>query len=386
MSGHRAPVLLLNDEQQMLAKTAHEFVRERAPAARIRTFRDSNDPTGFSRQLWSEMAELGWLGLQIPEDYDGLGLGFFDLCVVLEQSGRELMPEPFISTLLLGTQALILGGTDAQRSEWLTGVATGEKILALGYEEAGAAHSAVEPSTVARPQGDAFDLDGEKIQVLDAHVADAIIVSAATSGPAAETIRSSLFLVNPKQPGVTITRQHRIDGLNAAIVRLEGVRVERTAIVGELDGGGGLLERVLQRAAVGSAAQMLGASEQAFEDTIAYIKEREQFGVPIGSFQALQHRAVSVFTEIALTRSVVLAAARAIDDSPDEVPRLAALANAMASETCLHAAKEGIQMHGGIGVTDEHDMGFYMKRAHAAYMTFGKPSRHRQRWAELHGY
>ena len=374
MSGHRAPALLLNDEQKMLSKTAHEFICERAPAARIRAFRDSGDALGFSRELWAEMAELGWLGLQIPEAYDGLGLGFFDLCVVLEQSGRELMPEPFISTLLLGTQALLLGGTDAQKEALLPGVAAGETLLALGHEEAGAPLLATEVA-------ERFELSGEKVQVLDGHVADRIIVSATT--PAGQT---SLFLLDPAQAGVSVERQYRIDGLGSAIVRCEKVSLGSDALVGEVGAGGALLSAVLQRASAGMAAQMLGASEQAFDDTLEYLKEREQFGVPIGSFQALQHRTVAVFTEIALTRSVVLAAARAIDESPEDTERLSSLAKAMASETFLLAAKEAIQMHGGIGVTDEHDIGFYMKRAHAAYMTLGKPSQHRQRWAELHGY
>jgi alkylation response protein AidB-like acyl-CoA dehydrogenase len=320
------------------------------------------------------MAELGWLGLQVPEEYDGLGLGFFDLCVVLEQSGRELMPEPFISTLLLGTQALLLGGSDTQRASLLPGVVSGETILALGYEDA-------EKPMRSTKQGDGYVLSGEKVQVLDGHVADRIIVSAADQSGAI-----TLFVVDPSAAGVTVTRQHRIDGLGAAIVSLDSVSVGVEAVVGSVGEGALLLERVLDRASIGVAAQMLGASEQAFDDTLAYIKEREQFGVPIGSFQALQHRAVSVFTDIALTRSVVLAAARAVDESPDDVPGAAALASAIASETFLHAAKEGIQMHGGIGVTDEHDIGFYMKRAHAADITFGKPAQRRKRWAELHGY
>ena len=381
MSRHRSPCLLLNDEQKMLSKTAHEFIRERAPAARIRTFRDSKDEVGFSRALWNEMAELGWLGLQIPEAYDGLGLGFFDLCVVLEQSGRELMPEPFVSTLLLGTQALLLGGTEAQKKALLPGISAGETLVTIGYEEAGSQGATSKVATTARKSAAGFELSGEKIQVLDGHLADRIIVSAATSDSG-----YTLFLVDPAQSGVTITRQSRIDGLNAAIVRLEGASVKADDIVGELDDGATLLQAVCDRAAVGLSAQMLGASEQAFADTIEYLKEREQFGVPIGSFQALQHRAVSVYTEIALTRSVVLAAARAIDEAPDDVPRLASLAKATASETFMHAAKEAIQMHGGIGVTDEHDIGFYIKRAQATYMTFGRPSQHRQRWAELHGY
>jgi len=365
----------------MLAKTAYEFIRQRAPAARIRAFRDSKDEVGFSREVWTEMAELGWLGLQIPEQYDGLGLGFFDLCVVLEQSGRELMPEPFVSTLLLGTQALLLGGSEAQKKALLPGIATGETLVTLGYEEADSRGRAPKLTTVARKSAAGFELSGEKVQVLDGHLADRIIVSAATSDTG-----YTLFLVDPAESGVMTTRQSRIDGLNAAIVRLDGVAVANDDIIGELDGGAPLLQSVLDRAAVGLSAQMLGASEQAFADTVEYIKEREQFGVPIGSFQALQHRAVTVYKELALTRSVVLAAARAIDETPDDVPRLASLAKAMASETFMHAAKEAIQMHGGIGVTDEHDIGFYIKRAQAAYMSFGKPSQHRQRWAELNGY
>ena len=385
MSDSRAPSLLLNDEQKMLSKTAHEFIRERAPAARLRSFRDSKDEVGFSPELWAEMAELGWLGLQIPEEYEGLGLGFFDLCVVLEQAGRELMPEPFVSTLLLGTQALLIAGTHAQKKAFLPGIAAGEKLVSLGYEERYAGRHPETLNSVVRPIGDRFQLDGEKVQVLDAHVADAIIVSAATDA-SIEATGTTLFLVDPGQDGVSITRQHRIDGHNAAIVRLEGVLVDRGAVVGEFGAGEALIESILDRASIGLAAQMLGGAEQAFADTVEYLKEREQFGVPIGSFQALQHRAVSVYTEIALTRSVVLAAARAVDESPDEVPRLASLAKANASESFIHAAKEAIQMHGGIGVTDEHDIGFYMKRAQATYMTFGTPSQHRRRWAELHGY
>ena len=366
MSGHTAPSLLLNDEQKMLSKTAHEFIRERAPAARIRSFRDSRDEVGFSRALWNEMAELGWLGLQIPEDYDGLGLGFFDLCVVLEQSGRELMPEPFVSTLLLGTQTLLLGGTEAQKKALLPGIAAGEMLLTVGHEEASSRDDSSKRATVARKSAEGFELSGEKIQVLDGHLADRIIVSATTSDGGC-----TLFLVDPADAGVTTKRQFRIDGLNAAIVKLDGVALHRDDIVGELGGGATLLQAVFDRAAVGLSAQMLGASEQAFADTIEYIKEREQFGVPIGSFQALQHRAVSVYTEIALTRSVVLAAARTIDEAPDEVPRLASLAKAMASETFMHAAKEAIQMHGGMGMTDELDIGHYVKSGMMLNQWFG---------------
>jgi acyl-CoA dehydrogenase len=380
MSGHDVPSLLLSDEQKMLSKTARKIVAQRAPAARLRAFRDTKDPVGFSVPLWKDMAELGWVGLQIPEAHGGMGLGFFDLCVVLEETGRELMPEPMVSTLLLGTQALLLGGSEAQRASLLPAVASGEMFLSVAYEEPGMP-SGCGPSMVARKTARGYELSGEIRHVLDAHAAHRILVLAFTSDASA-----SLFLIDPARREVSITTQHRVDGLNAGIVRLNGLSAQSEDVIGVPEQATQLLTSVLDRAAIGLAAQMLGGAEQAFEDTLAYLKEREQFDVPIGSFQALQHRAVSVFTEIALTRSVVRAAARAVDQSPQEVPRLSSLAKALAADTFLLSAKEAIQMHGGIGVTDEHDIGLYLKRAQAAYMTFGKPSQHRRRWAELHGY
>ncbi|MEM7436150.1 MAG: acyl-CoA dehydrogenase family protein [Myxococcota bacterium] len=381
MTSHAAPILLLNDEQHMLAKTACEFVAQHAPAARLRTFRDSDDGVGFSRDLWRQMAELGWLGLQVPTEYGGLGLGFFDLCVVLEATGRELMPEPFVSTSLLGVQSLLLGGSDVQKQAWLPRVASGESLLAVVHDERHKSGRGAAPSIRARTVSGGFELSGAAAQVLDAHVADQLLVSAT-----AEDDAVSLFLVDPGAEGVTITRQSRIDGHGAAIVRLESCHVPTDSCVGAVGEGASLLAVVLDRAAIGLSAQMLGAAEQAFADTLAYLKERQQFDAPIGSFQALQHRAVDLYTELALLRSAVLAAARAVDEQPDEVERLATLANALASETLLHVSKEAIQMHGGIGVTDEHDIGLYLKRAQATYMSFGVPSQQRDRWAELHGY
>ncbi len=382
MSDSFAPALVLDDEQRMLSKTAHEFIRERAPAARLRTFRNARDETGFSRALWQEMASLGWLGLPIPEGYDGLGLGFFDLCVVLEATGRELMPEPFVSTLLLGAQAVLLAGNEVQKKALLPGVAAGTTLLAVAYEERGSRKGLIENlDTVARPVDGGFEISGEKLQVLDGHVADTILVLARS-----EQGDSSLFCVDRGAPGLDVTRQFRIDGQGAAIVRLNKVQVTDAAVLGELGQGDTILQTVFDRAAVGLAAQMLGGAEQAFADTLAYIKEREQFGAPLGSFQALQHRAVDLYTEIALLRSVVLAAARAVDEAPESLPKHASLAKARASDTFMHVAEEAIQMHGGIGVTDEHDIGFYIKRAHAASLTFGDAAWHRRRWAEIHGY
>lgn len=389
MSGRGDPDwLLLDEQQQMLRKTAESFVERKAPVARLRRFRDDRSGGGgFARELWQEMAALGWLGLQIPESYGGAGLGFFDLCVLLEATGRELMPEPFASTLLLGAQMLLLGGTDEQKAALLPGVVTGDTLLAVGYGERDRVGSGIyEPNTFAQETPDGFILRGEKAQVLDAHLANRLIVSVRTADAPAGVARLSIFIVDPNDPRVAIERQHRIDEQNCAIVRLNDVFVGREGLVGELHEGARLLECVLDRARVGLAAHMLGASERAFERTLGYLKEREQFGAPIGSFQALQHRASRLFIEIALTRSTVVAAARAIDKSSDELDALASMAKATASETFMRVAKEAIQMHGGIGVTDEHDIGFYIKRAQATYVSFGDPSFHRRRWAALHGY
>jgi alkylation response protein AidB-like acyl-CoA dehydrogenase len=374
--------LILDEEQRMLAKTAREFVAEKSPVSRVRRLRDTNDATGFSRALWAEMAELGWLGLELPEAYGGVGLGFFELCAVLEEAGRRLMPEPFVSTLLLGAQALRLGGTEAQKEAHLPAIAAGERIVTLAFEEAGLRFDFARPKTTARRVDGGYALDGTKTQVLDGHVADAIIVTASLEGEGG----LGLFLVDPKAKGVRITRQHRVDSRNAAIVELDGVVVAEDAVVGEPGRSERLLEGVLDRAAIGLAAEMLGGAEQAFADTIGYLKERVQFGVPIGSFQALQHRAARLFIELQLCRSAVLAAARAVDASPELVPQLASLAKARAADTFLHVAKEAIQMHGGIGMTDEHDIGFYLKRAQAAAVAFGDAAYHRGRWATLNGY
>ncbi len=370
--------LVLNDEQRMLQKTARQFVDEHAPVARLRQLRADKSAPGYSPKLWRQMADLGWLGLQIPEQYDGLGLGFTELSLVLEAAGRRLMPEPFVSCLLLGAQALLVGGSEAQKKAWLPGIASGEKLVALAFDETGSRGD----STRIKTSVTGSKLTGEKVQVLDGHIAQAFIVSAKSP----ETGQLSLFLVEAAAKGVSVQRQFRVDTRNAAIVRFDNVEVGDGQLVGQPNQGGPLLTQVLDRACIGLCAEMVGAAEQAFEDTLQYLKERVQFGVVIGSFQGLQHRAARLYTELAMARSTVLAAAKTADERPDNIARMASLAKAKTSEVFMHVAKEAIQMHGGIGMTDEHDIGFYIKRAQATLVSFGDPSFHRQRWAELHGY
>ncbi|HJQ84716.1 MAG TPA: acyl-CoA dehydrogenase [Candidatus Binatia bacterium] len=378
--------LVLSDEQQLLQQTARELVTARAPARRLRALRD--DPDGFSRDLWREMARLGWVGIVLPDAHGGLGLGYRELAVVMEELGRTLAPEPMLATVLLGANAILLGGSETQQRDHLPPVAAGERLLTLAHQEAHSRYDRHHVETRAERAGGGWVVRGEKIQVLDGHVADHLIVAARTSGDVRDEAGITLFLVPRTASGVGVERQIRLDGRNVALVRLRGVRVDGDAAVGAVDGGGALLDRVLDRATVGLAAEMLGGMTAAFEMTVEYLRTRVQFGVPIGSFQALKHRAAKVYVELELARSAVMNAARAVDEGrePAAVARAASLAKARCGDAFLLAAYEGVQMHGGIGMTDEHDIGLYLKRARAAETTFGDAAWHRDRFARLDGY
>jgi alkylation response protein AidB-like acyl-CoA dehydrogenase len=380
--------LVLSEEQQLLQSTAREFVAARSSLRRIRALRDAADPDGFSRELWAEIAKLGWLGIVLPVEHDGLGLGWMELLLVMEEMGRGLMPEPMLSTVALGATAILAGGSDAQRAAHLPAVARGERLLALAHQEPASRHDRHRVDTRAVPAAGAWRIAGEKSQVLDGHVADHLIVSARTAGRPDEAAGITLFLVPAGAAGLTVERQARLDARGAALVRLDGVTVGADAVLGAVDGGAAVLDRTLDRATAAVAAEMLGGMEAAFEMTVEYLKTRQQFGVPIGSFQALKHRAAKLFVELELARSAVLAAGRAIDEGADDdtVARAASIAKARCSDTFMLIGHEGIQMHGGIGMTDEHDIGFFLKRARAAEMTFGDASYHRDRLATLAGY
>ena len=377
--------LVLTEDQELLAQTARDFVRTNSPVSRLRALRDGQE-MGFSPDIWQEMAQLGWAGILIPEEYGGAGMGLADLAVVLEAVGRNLAPEPFLSTVLLGGQLLARAGSSEQKQAWLPGIATGEKILALAYQEARSRYDLNRVSTRATAEGDAWRLLGEKMQVLDGQNADALIVSARTSGEDNDQDGITLFLIAPDTPGVALIPQTRVDGRAAALVNLDGVKVGAESIVGTVGHGFQTLLHIVDLATVGLCAEMLGGMSQIFEDTLDYLKTREQFGVVIGSFQALKHRAANVFMEIELCRSAVMAAANAADAGESDLALLVSLAKARCSDAFVLATNEGVQMHGGIGMTDEHDAGLYMKRARAAEMTFGDAAWHRDRWARLRGY
>jgi acyl-CoA dehydrogenase len=378
--------LVRTEEQEILARTAREFVSGRSPLRRVRELRE--DPLGFSRDLWTAMADLGWLGIVVPEQYGGAGLGWSDLAVVMEEAGRGLLPEPLVGSVLLATTAILLGGSEAQKQAHLPPLVAGERLAALAYQETGSRYDPARIATRAERAANGFTVTGEKIQVLDGHVADWLVVSARTAGEPGEADGVTLLLVPATAPGVAVERQCRVDARPAALVRMDRVTVSADAVLGTDGHGAALLGRVLDRAMIGLAADMLGGMTAAFEMTLDYLKTRKQFGVPIGSFQALKHRAARLFVETELARSVVMAASRAIDDgaSDPEIARLASVAKARLSDAFLLVGYEGIQMHGGIGMTDEHDIGLYLKRARGAELQFGDAAFHRDRIARLDGY
>jgi alkylation response protein AidB-like acyl-CoA dehydrogenase len=375
--------LTLSADTRLVRDTAFDFFREKSPVLALRKLRDTQDEDGFSRKLWSEMADLGWTGFLVPEEYGGSGFGMVGLAQVMEASGRTLAASPLVSTALVGACAIDLAGSSSQKERLFPGLVAGETIFALALEE-GSHHAPYRITTTPSPGG--YVLNGAKRFVLDGHVADMLIVAARTSGDAGDRTGITLFLVPATAAGVVRTRSIMVDSRNAAQIDLTDVSVDTADVLGAVGAGGDLLDAVLDRGRAGLAAEMLGSAEEAFARTVQYLKDRRQFGVPIGSFQALKHRAAQMFCEIEVTRSAVLAANAALDDATDDAAVLVSLAKAKACDTLHLISNEGVQMHGGIGMTDEHEIGFFLKRARAAEATFGTAAFHRSRYADLNGY
>jgi acyl-CoA dehydrogenase len=375
--------LVLSSEARMVRDTAMDFFRERSPITELRKLRDSNDPDGFSRSIWRMIAELGWTGFLVSEDHGGTGFGLTGMIQVMEAAGRTLAATPLLSTAVIAASLLETAGSPDQKDAHLPALVGGERLFALALEETSRHAPDRIAMTATRSADGGYTLNGAKTFVLDGHVADTLIVVARTSaGPGG----ISLFLVPADAPGVRRTRTIMLDSRNAANIAFDTVQVGADAELGGIGAGADILEPALDRARVALAAEMLGAASEAFERTVQYLKDRKQFGVVIGSFQALKHRAAQMFCEVEITRSAVLAAAAAIDERGNDAAALASLAKAKASDTLYLCGNEGVQMHGGIGMTDEHEIGFFMKRARVAQATFGDAPFHRDRYAALMGY
>lgn len=377
--------LVLTEEQQLLRDTATQFFQERVGIQNLRKLRDEKDDTGFDRAIWKEMADLGFAGIMISEKYGGTEFGPVGLGLVLEQAGRVLAATPLVSTVLLCGSAVQLAGSANQRQELLTAIAAGDRIMALALEE-GPHHNPTRIATKAETRGGSYAISGSKTFVLDGHVADQLIVAARTSGGENDATGITLFLVDPNAPGVKITRTHMVDSRNAANIEFDNVEVSESTVLGSLDGGYDVLEQVLDIARIGLSAEMMGLVQQVFDTTLEYLKERKQFGVPIGSFQALQHRIAHLFAELEICRSVVLDALTALEERRNDVPQIASLAKARLSDTARVMTNEGLQMHGGMGMTDQFDVGLFMKRARVAAATLGDANFHRDRYATLDGF
>jgi alkylation response protein AidB-like acyl-CoA dehydrogenase len=349
----------LNEIREIAAR----FVREKLPVAHLRSLRDRKDPIGFSREIWRELAQLGLVGIALPEKFGGGGLGWSELGLILIECGRTLAPLPWLSTVV----ASVLD--DRLAAEHLPAVCSGDRILAFAHDEVVRHRRNVE--TRAERTANGYRIRGAKEMVLDGHVADAFIVSATVNDEV------SLFFV----PAAHVERQWMLDSRNAARVQIDAEVPEDHRL-----GGQELLDRLLDRATILLSAEMLGGMEAVFELTLSYLKTRKQFGAPIGSFQALKHRAVTVAAEREVLRAIVEHALAAIDRDDPKLPQLACAAKARASDAFLLAAAEAIQMHGGIGVTDELDVGLYYKRARVAELTFGDAAYQRDRFARLEGY
>ena len=377
--------LILSEEQAMLRDSARGLISDRAPVSHLRQLRDSQDATGFSRELWTTFAEMGFCGLLVPEQFGGSGLGAVEAGVVMEEIGRTLMPSPFLSTAVLAASAIARGGSAAQQSAYLPKIADGSLLAAFAIDE-GAKHRPLQTSLRAARSGNGFRLDGAKAFVVDGHTAELLIVTARTKGSAGERDGLTLLLVDPKAKGIAIERTAMVDSHNAARIVFDQAEVDADGVLGEVDQGIGLIEGLLDIGRGAVAAEMLGLSEEVFSRTLSYLRERRQFGKLIGEFQALQHRAAKLYIEIEITRAAVLKALQTLDGDADHAAAAVATAKSRAGSTATLAVQEAVQMHGGMGMTDQFDIGFFMKRARVCQELFGDSHFHADRLAGMKGY
>jgi len=377
--------LVLTEEQTLLRDSARGLISDKAPVAHLRQLRDAKDETGFSRDLWKTFAEMGFSGLLVPEDFGGSGLGCVEAGIVMEEIGRTLMPSPFLATSVLAASALSRGGSAAQKSEYLPKISAGALLAALAIDE-GAKHRPLQTKMQAVRSGNGFKLSGDKAFVVDGHTAGLLIVAARTAGSAGEAKGLTLFLVNPKAKGIATERTVMVDAHNAARVEFDNVEVDADSVLGEVDQGGALLEGVLNVGRGAVASEMVGLGEEVFGRTVAYLKERKQFGKAIGEFQALQHRAAQLYIDIEITRAAVLKALQALDADLDNAGAVVSVAKARAGTTATLAVQEGVQMDGGMGMTDQFDIGFFMKRARVCQELFGDSNFHADQLARAKSY
>lgn len=377
--------LILNEEQQMLRDSAKDFAEQKTPVSHFRGLRDNKDPLNWDKEIWKEMVDLGWSGILIPEEFGGSDFGLAGISVIMQEVGKTLTPSPLFATAVLGASAITSFGTQDQKSKYLPLIASGEITTALAVDEE-SHHAPANTITKAELVNDKWILNGKKKFVVDGASADVLIILARTSGAKGENTGLTLFILDANAKGIEVIKTDMADCRNYANIVLNNVAVDKTAILGDQESGGEAVNKILDEGRIALASEMLGNSEAAFEMTINYLKERKQFGVHIGTFQALQHRAAEMFCEIELTKSAVMAAMQGADENNNDLQRMASLAKSIAGETLYLVSNESVQMHGGIGVTDEYDIGFFMKRARVAEVIFGGANFHQERYANLSNF
>ncbi len=375
----------LDEEQTLIRDQAKAWASEQAPVQEFRAMRDSGVEAGFDAAIWTEIVGLGWPGMIVPEQYGGAGLSYLTFGLVLEEIGRQLTASPLVASALVGAGAIIEVGSDEQRQTVLPHIADGSAIVTLAIDE-GPRHDPVGTALSAELGPVGFTLNGAKTFVLEGMSATSFVVAARTSGQPGETQGISMFLVPADAPGLSRTRLVAVDSRGYANLAFEGVEVPESALMGSLDEGYAALEIILDKARAGIAAEMLGTASQAFDMALEYLKTRVQFGQVIGSFQALGHRAADLFTEMELARSCMEGALQAIDAEADDAAQMVSLSKCRTGEFLHHMSNQLIQIHGGIGMTDEFDAGFYLKRARVLENLLGNQAFHRDRFSRLVGF
>ena len=371
--------LLLNEEQSYLKDTARDFAKNKTPVSHFRGIRDSENPECFDREIWKEMAILGWSGILIPEEYGGSDFGVAGIGVIFEELGRTLTPSPMFSSAVVCASIIKEAGNDGQKKEYLTKIASGDITLAFALEES-SRHSPTNLETTAKKDGDSYIINGQKTFVLDGGFADYLIIAADTGKG------TSLFVANKDSAGIDIKITPMVDSRNAANITFKDLKLSSSDLIGEENGSDQVIEEVLDISRSVISAEMLGGIQEAFDVTLNYLKERDQFGAKIGSFQALQHRSAIMFGEIELCKSIVLKALQSVDSDSKNLPELASLAKSKLGLTAKLVTNEAVQMHGGIGVTDDADIGFFLKKTRVAQRIFGDSNYHLDRVAKFNNY
>ena len=372
------------EEQELLRDTARKFLDSQCPTKFVREMMATD--AAVTEEFWRQLADNGWLGITYPEDAGGSGLGLVDLVVLMEEIGRAVMPGPYLATVLLGGAAIAAAGSPEQRRDWLPRIAAGEVKATLAVTEPNARWDAAGITATAREARGGFALSGTKMFVPDAHLADVLVVAARSRDGSTMEDGVSLFLVPKDMPGLAIRRLPAVDETRKLCeVRFDNVAVPTSALLGELHRGWAPLQQVIDRAAVALSAEMCGAAQRVLEMTVDYAKLRVAFGKPIGSYQGVKHKCADMLVEIENAKSLTYYAAWAVDENEADAPLAVSMAKAAASDAGRKVCAAGIQLHGGIGMTWEHDLQLYLKRAKAAEVAFGDASWHRERVAQLMG-